>query len=39
MDVLPFRAIKNMARKGFTYLFSVYIYAYRLAFTSILHCI
>ena len=39
MDVLPFRTIKNMARKGFAYLFSVNIYTYRLAFSSILPCV
>ena len=36
MDVLPFRTIKNMAKKGFAYLFSMNIYAYRLAFSSVL---
>ena len=37
--ILPFRASKNMVRKGIIYLFVANIYAYRLAFFSILNAV
>ena len=37
MAVLPPSAMFFMARKGFVYTISVDIYAFHLAFTSILH--
>ena len=39
MVVLPFFAIFFMARKGFVYTIAVDVYAFRLAFSCILHCI
>ena len=39
MAILPFSAMSFMALQGFIYTISVDIYAFRLAFSSILHCI
>ncbi len=39
MAVLPFFAMFFMVYKGFVYTIVVNIYAYRLAFCTILHCI
>ena len=39
MPILPFSAIYVMVRKGFIYTIAAYFYAYRLAFSTILHCI
>ena len=39
MLVLPFSTIFFMARKGVVYTIAVDIYAFRLAFSTILHCI
>ena len=39
MVVLPFLAMFFMALKGFVYTIAVDIYAFRLAFSRILHCI
>jgi len=39
MAILPLRAIKNMAQKGFVYTISADVYAHRFTFSSILHCI
>ena len=39
MVVLPFFAMFFMALKGFIYTFAVDVYAFRLAFSTILHCI
>ena len=39
MVVLPFFAMFFMALKGFIYTFAVDFYAFRLAFSTILHCI
>ena len=39
MAILPFLAMCNMVLKGFVYTIAVDIYAFRLAFSSILHCI
>ena len=39
MVVLPFLAMCFMVLKGFIYTFAVYFYAFRLAFSTILHCI
>ena len=39
MVILPFLALFFMARRGFVYTISADIYAYRLEFSSKLHCI
>ncbi len=39
MVILPFFAMFFMARKGFVYTIAVDIYAFHLAFSTILHCI
>ena len=39
MVILPLRAIKNVVRKGFVYTIAAYIYTFRLAFCTMLHCI
>ena len=39
MPILPFWAMCFMVRKGFIYTIAVYFYAYRPAFSTILHCI
>ena len=39
MAVLPFSAMSFMVLQGFIYTNSVDIYAFRLAFSRILHCI
>ena len=39
MVVLPFFAMCFMALKGFIYTFVVDFYAFRLTFSTILHCI
>jgi len=38
-DILPFSAMCFMDLKGFVYTITVDIYAFRFAFSSILHCI
>ena len=39
MVILPFLVMCFMAKKGFIYTITAYIYAYRLAFGSILPCV
>ena len=39
MVILPFLAMCFMVLKGFIYTSSVDFYAFRLAFSTILHCI
>ncbi len=39
MVIMPFIAVSFIARKGFVYTIAVDIYAFRLVFSSILHCI
>jgi len=39
MAILPFSAMFLMELKGFVYTIAVYFYAFRLAFSGILHCI
>ena len=39
MVILPFLVMYLVIRKGFIYTIAVYFYAYRLAFSTILHCI
>ena len=39
MVILPFLAMNLVIRKGFIYTIAAYIYAYRLAFCSILPCV
>ena len=39
MVILPFSAMFFMVRRGFVYTIAVYIYAFRLAFSSILPCV
>ena len=39
MAILPFSTLFFMALQGFIYTISVDIYAFRLAFRRILHCI
>jgi len=39
MAILPFSAMPFMALQGFIYTISVDIYAFRLAFSRILHCV
>ncbi len=39
MAVLPFSGMCFMARKGFIYTIAADIYAFRLAFSGILHCV
>ena len=37
MPILPFWVMRFMVREGFIYTIAVYFYAYRLAFSTILH--
>ena len=39
MVILPFLAMCFVALKGFVYTIGVDVYAFRLAFSSILHCV
>ena len=39
MAILPFLAMFFMVLKGFVYTIAVDVYAFRLAFSSILHCV
>ena len=39
MAILPFLAMFFMVLKGFVYTIAMDIYAFRLAFRSILHCV
>ncbi len=39
MVVLPFFAMFFMVQKGFVYTIVVDVYAFRLAFSGILHCV
>ena len=39
MAILPFLAMRFMVLKGFVYTIAMDIYAFRLAFSSILHCV
>ena len=39
MLILPFSAMCFMVLKGFIYTIAMYVYAFRLAFSTILHCI
>ena len=39
MAILPFLAMVFMVLKGFVYTIAVNVYAFRLAFSGILHCI
>ena len=39
MVVLPFFAMLFMARKGVVYTIAVDVYAFHLAFSTILHCV
>ena len=39
MTISPFSAMFFMVRRGFVYTIAVDIYAFRLAFSSILHCV
>ena len=39
MAILPFLAMCFMVLKGFVYTIAVDVYAFRLAFSSILHCV
>ena len=39
MAILPFLSMYLMVLKGFVYTISVDIYAFRLTFSGILHCI
>ena len=39
MVILPFLAMCFMVRKSFIYTFTVDFYAFRLTFSTILHCI
>ena len=39
MAILPFSAMSFMALQGFIYAIPVDIYAFRLAFCTILHCV
>ena len=39
MTILPFFAMYFMVLKGFVYTIAVDIYAFRLAFSTILHCV
>ena len=39
MVILPFLVMYLVVRKGFIYTIAAYIYAYRLAFCSILPCV
>ena len=39
MVVLPLLALCFMVLKGFVYTIAVDVYAFRLAFSSILHCV
>ena len=37
--ILPYLAMFLMGLKGFVYTIAVYFYAFRIAFSSILHCV
>ena len=39
MAILPFWAMCFMVLEGYVYTIAAYIYAFRLAFSSILHCV
>ena len=39
MAILPFLAMFFMVLKGFVYTIAMDVYAFRLAFSSILHCV
>ena len=39
MAILPFLAMYFMVLKGFVYTIAAYFYAFRLAFSTILHCV
>ena len=39
MGVLPFLAMCFMVLEGYIYTIAAYFYAFRLAFSSILHCV
>ena len=39
MAILPLLAMWFMVLKGFVYTIAVDVYAFRLAFSSILHCV
>ena len=39
MAIFPFLAMRFMVLKGFVYTIAMDIYAFRLAFSSILHCV
>ena len=39
MGVLPFLAMCFMVLEGYVYTIAAYFYAFRLAFSSILHCV
>ena len=39
MGILPFSAMCFMAGEGYVYTIAVYFYAFRFAFSGILHCI
>ena len=37
--ILPFLAMFLVGSEGFVYTIAVYIYAFRLAFSNVLHCV
>ena len=39
MGVLPFLAMCVMVLEGYVYTIAAYFYAFRLAFSTILHCV
>ena len=39
MAILPFLAMCLMVLEGYVYTIAAYIYAFRFAFSSILHCV
>ncbi len=39
MAILPFLAMFLVGLDGFVYTIAVYIYAFRLAFSNVLHCV
>ncbi len=39
MCILPFWAMCFMVLQGYVYTITAYVYAFRLAFSSILHCV
>ena len=39
MDVLPFLGMCLMVLESYVYTIAAYFYAFRLAFSSILHCV